>query len=287
MKAPSLTLGVEEEYQIIDPETRELRSYITEILKEDHLVLQEVKPELHQSMVEVGSKVCETPADVRAELVRLRGMVMQLAGRSGLKIAAAGTHPFSCWTKQEITPLERYIGVRQDLAELAQQLLIFGTHVHVGVEDKDFGGVQFPSKIEQSAGGFPSVDLTVTGGAVGNLIDRVRSPLGVVDFLDVGFGTVRWPVFNVADIAVTVGAVLRASSCASRTCGTACASRTRTHSPLCTSHQRRLPSPPPLSSTDVFGLQASAYTIVPTIPCAAEVSTPPSDSQWLQRDFAP
>ena len=138
MKAPSLTLGVEEEYQIIDPETRELRSYITEILKEDHLVLQEVKPELHQSMVEVGSKVCETPADVRAELVRLRGMVMQLAGRSGLKIVAAGTHPFSCWTKQEITPLERYIGVRQDLAELAQQLLIFGTHVHVGIEDRDF-----------------------------------------------------------------------------------------------------------------------------------------------------
>ena len=138
MKAPSLTLGIEEEYQIIDPATRELRSYITEILQEDSVLLQEVKPELHQSMVEIGSKVCRTPADVRAELVRLRGTVMQLAARSGLKIAAAGTHPFSCWTQQEITPLERYIGVRQDLAELAQQLLIFGTHVHVGIEDKDF-----------------------------------------------------------------------------------------------------------------------------------------------------
>jgi carboxylate-amine ligase len=138
MQAPSLTLGIEEEYQIIDPETRELRSYITEILKEDSVVLQEVKPELHQSMVELGSRVCRTPADVRAELVRLRGTVMGLAGRSGLKIVAAGTHPFSCWTKQEITPLERYVGVRQDLAELAQQLLIFGTHVHVGIEDKDF-----------------------------------------------------------------------------------------------------------------------------------------------------
>jgi gamma-glutamyl:cysteine ligase YbdK (ATP-grasp superfamily) len=91
MKAPSLTLGIEEEYQIIDPETRELRSYITEILKEDSVVLQEVKPELHQSMVEIGSKVCRTPADVRAELVRLRGTVMQLAARSGLKIAAART----------------------------------------------------------------------------------------------------------------------------------------------------------------------------------------------------
>ena len=138
MKAPSLTLGIEEEYQIIDPETRELRSYITEILSGDHLLMGEVKPELHQSMVEIGTKVCNTPAEVRAELVRLRRHVMQLAGRSGLVIAAAGTHPFSSWLTQEITPLERYMGVRQDLADLAQQLLIFGTHVHIGIEDRDF-----------------------------------------------------------------------------------------------------------------------------------------------------
>jgi glutamate---cysteine ligase / carboxylate-amine ligase len=138
MKAPSLTLGIEEEYQIIDPETRELRSYITEILSGDHLLLEEVKPELHQSMVEIGTRVCRTPADVRGELVRLRGSVMELAGRSGLVIAAAGTHPFSSWLTQEITPLERYMGVREDLAELAQQLLIFGTHVHIGIEDRDF-----------------------------------------------------------------------------------------------------------------------------------------------------
>jgi carboxylate-amine ligase len=138
MKPPSLTLGIEEEYQIIDPETRELRSYITEILDRDHLVLGEVKPELHQSMVEIGTKVCRTPVEVRAELVRLRGMVMQLAGERGLVIAAAGTHPFSSWITQEITPLDRYMGVREDLADLAQQLLIFGTHVHVGIEDRDF-----------------------------------------------------------------------------------------------------------------------------------------------------
>jgi carboxylate-amine ligase len=138
MKAPSLTLGIEEEYQIIDPSTRELRSYITEILAGDHIILDEVKPELHQSMVEIGSRVCRTPQEMREELVRLRGLVMDLAGRSGLVIAAAGTHPFSCWTKQEITPLERYVGVKQDLQDLAQQLLIFGTHIHVGIEDKDF-----------------------------------------------------------------------------------------------------------------------------------------------------
>ena len=138
IKPPSLTLGIEEEYQIIDPVTRELKSYITEILKGDSLVLEEVKPELHQSMVEIGTKVCRTPAEVRSELVRLRGTVMNLAARNGLKIAAAGTHPFSSWLTQEITPLERYMGVKADLADLAQQLLIFGTHIHVGIEDRDF-----------------------------------------------------------------------------------------------------------------------------------------------------
>ena len=138
MKAPSLTLGIEEEYQIVDPATRELRSYITELLKGDHVVLGEVKPELHQSMVEIGTKVCQTPAEARAELIRLRGLVMDLAAKSGLKIAAAGTHPFSSWLEQEITPLERYVGVHKDLGDLAARLLIFGTHVHIGIEDRDF-----------------------------------------------------------------------------------------------------------------------------------------------------
>ena len=138
MKPPSLTLGIEEEYQIIDPETRELKSYITEILNGDSMILDEVKPELHQSMVEIGSRVCRTPSELRQELVRLRGMVMDLATRGGLVIAAAGTHPFSSWTTQEITPLERYIGVKQDLQDLAQQLLIFGTHIHIGIDDPEF-----------------------------------------------------------------------------------------------------------------------------------------------------
>jgi len=139
MKAPSLTLGIEEEYQIIDPQTRELRSYITQILEEGRLMLREqVKPELHQSMVEVGSTVCQTPSELRTELVRLRRAIMELAAKNGLKIAAAGTHPFSSWAQQEITPMERYAGVKQDMQELAQRLLIFGTHVHVGIEDREF-----------------------------------------------------------------------------------------------------------------------------------------------------
>jgi len=136
---PSFNIGIEEEYQIIDPETRELKSYITELLEAGKIILAEqVKAELHQSIVEVGTSVCDTPAEARAELVRLRRGVMELAGRKGLKIAAAGTHPFSLWVEQEITPFERYIGVKQDMQMLAQQLLIFGTHVHIGIEDPDF-----------------------------------------------------------------------------------------------------------------------------------------------------
>ncbi len=139
MKAPSLTIGIEEEYQIIDPVTRELRSYITQILEEGRLTLREqVKAELHQSMVEVGTEICRTPAEAKAELIRLRRSIIDLAARNNLKIAAAGTHPFSSWITQEITPFERYLGVKQDMQDLAQQLLIFGTHVHIGIEDREF-----------------------------------------------------------------------------------------------------------------------------------------------------
>src|SRR5919199_4903997 len=138
MKPPSLTIGVEEEYQIVDPATRELRSYITEILDGDHIILEQVKPELHQSMLEVGTNSCRPPAELGKELTALRRAVITHVEKSGLRVVAAGTHPFSRWTEQAITPLERYIGVRSDMAELAQQLLIFGTHVHIGIEDKEF-----------------------------------------------------------------------------------------------------------------------------------------------------
>jgi len=139
MDAPSLTLGIEEEYQIIDPQTRELRSYITELLEAGRVVFSEhLKAELHQSIVEIGTKVCRTSGELRAELVRLRREVIKLAGQSDLRIAAAGTHPFSSWLTQEITPLERYAGVKEDMQSLADQLLIFGTHVHIGIEDREF-----------------------------------------------------------------------------------------------------------------------------------------------------
>jgi len=139
MITPSFSIGIEEEYQIIDPVTGELKSYITELLEAGKVILHEqMKAELHQSIVEVGTKVCRTPAEAREEIVRLRRTVMELAARNGLKIAAAGTHPFSSWATQDITPFDRYLGVREDMQILAQQLLIFGTHVHVGIEDPEF-----------------------------------------------------------------------------------------------------------------------------------------------------
>lgn len=138
MKAPSLTLGIEEEYQIVDLRTRELRSYITQVLKDGRVTVRGIKPELHQSVVEVGSCVCDTPAQARRELVRLRSAVNELAGRRGLAIMAAGTHPFSSWLDQEITPLERYLGIEADLQDLARKNLVFGLHVHVGIEDREF-----------------------------------------------------------------------------------------------------------------------------------------------------
>jgi carboxylate-amine ligase len=136
---PSLTIGIEEEYQIIDPETRDLRSYITQFMEEGHMVLREsLKPELHQSMVEVGTPVCRTIQEAREELVRLRSAIATLAGRKGLCIAAAGTHPFASWLAQDITPFERYHKVAEDMQYLARRLLIFGMHVHIGIEDREF-----------------------------------------------------------------------------------------------------------------------------------------------------
>src|SRR5512135_3263567 len=92
------TVGIEEEYQIIDPNSGELRSYVSQILEEGRLILQEqLKPEMMQSVVEVGTHVCRTIDEARTEIVRLRGAIAGLAAKQGLTIGAAGTHPFSSW----------------------------------------------------------------------------------------------------------------------------------------------------------------------------------------------
>ncbi len=132
------TIGIEEEYQVVDPHTRELRSYITQILDRGRMILREqIKPELHQSMVEVGTQPCRTVQEARAEVVRLRGTIAGLARQHGLTIISAGTHPISSWMSQEITPFERYKGVVEEMQQLALQLLIFGMHVHVGMPDDE------------------------------------------------------------------------------------------------------------------------------------------------------
>jgi carboxylate-amine ligase len=132
------TLGIEEEYQVVDPQTRELRSYITQILDRGRMILREqIKPELHQSMVEVGTQPCRTVQEARAEVVRLRSTIAGLARQHGLTIISAGTHPISSWMSQEITPFERYKGVVEEMQQLALQLLIFGMHVHVGMPDDE------------------------------------------------------------------------------------------------------------------------------------------------------
>ncbi|HEX8492809.1 MAG TPA: carboxylate-amine ligase [Pyrinomonadaceae bacterium] len=132
------TIGVEEEYQIIDAHTRELHSRQERILPEaQERVGDSVTPELYLSQIEIGTPVCQTLSDVRAEIVRLRRAVIAAAQNQGNWIAAAGTHPFSHWEDQEVTPKARYVGIEQEYQQLAREQLIFGCHVHVGISDRD------------------------------------------------------------------------------------------------------------------------------------------------------
>ena len=143
LSTPPLTLGVEEEYQIIDPVSRNLHSYITELLSQDKArpTSLNLKPEFMQSQVEVGSHVCRNIKEVRAEVIRLRRAVSKMAEENGLAIAAASTHPFARWDEQNITEGTRYKELLDDMQGVARRLLIFGMHVHVGFgsepEDKD------------------------------------------------------------------------------------------------------------------------------------------------------
>jgi carboxylate-amine ligase len=132
------TLGIEEEFQIIDPETRELRSYVQQILGDGKMILKEhVKPELHQSMVELDTEVCSDARLARQQVVSHRTELAKLAARNGLQIASAGTHPFSHWMDQLITADERYTTIVNDMQQIARCLLVFGLHVHVGIPDRE------------------------------------------------------------------------------------------------------------------------------------------------------
>jgi glutamate---cysteine ligase / carboxylate-amine ligase len=131
------TIGVEEEFQIIDPATGELRSHVSNLVEAGSMHLgEQIKPELHQSIVEIGTKICEDVEDLDCELRRIRGELVRAADRVGLQVAAAGTHPFSSWIEQVITPGDRYKNIVEELQQLARSLLIFGMHVHVAVPDR-------------------------------------------------------------------------------------------------------------------------------------------------------
>ena len=99
-------------------------------------ILEQVKGEMHQSIVETGTSICDSVGDLRIEMHRTRGELVAAAERAGLQVAAAGTHPFSSWIDQVISPGERYQNIVEELQQLARSLLIFGMHVHVAMPDK-------------------------------------------------------------------------------------------------------------------------------------------------------
>jgi carboxylate-amine ligase len=137
MKEHTFTLGIEEEFAIVDPETRELRSHIQEILEYGKVILKEqIKPEMHQSVVELGTEICQSIVDARAHVIELRSRLAELAARSELKIASSSARIHFRTGAINITQaaLSRN---RQGHAQLARANLIFGLHVHVGIPDRE------------------------------------------------------------------------------------------------------------------------------------------------------
>ncbi len=140
MSSEKYTLGIEEEFQIVDPVTRELQSHIQAIFEEGKLLLKEnFKPEMHASVIETGTNICSNIEEARKEVTALRNSLAMLADQHGLRIAAAGTHPFSDWREQKITDHPRYVEIINEMQETARANLIFGMHVHVGIANREIG----------------------------------------------------------------------------------------------------------------------------------------------------
>src|SRR6266540_2013093 len=128
--------GIEEEHQILDPGSGELRSEIERLLPIVQAELGDrAQPELYQAQIETATEVCESLADARAELIRLRRALLDAAARLGVAIATAGTHPFSDWRNQRITRKTRYQRLLADYQQVAREQVLFGCHVHVGIPD--------------------------------------------------------------------------------------------------------------------------------------------------------
>src|ERR1700743_2681683 len=132
------TLGIEEEYMVVDPETRELKSHEQKIVSEGQKIIKDkVKAEMHQAVVEVGTDICRDVDEARRDVSTLRKTISQIAGEQGLWVGASGTHPFSHWESQLITEHIRYNEIVNELQEAARSNLIFGLHVHVGMESRE------------------------------------------------------------------------------------------------------------------------------------------------------
>ncbi len=139
MYSAPLTIGIEEEYQLIDPTTGNLAAVVQQLLHDDRIrqIGEHVKPEFLQSQIEIGSAICRNVQEARMELVRLRREVNKVAEQYGYCIIAASTHPFARWEEQIPNVGERYQDLQNYMQELARQMLIFGMHVHVGFGKND------------------------------------------------------------------------------------------------------------------------------------------------------
>lgn len=136
----TFTLGIEEEFQTIDPVTRNLRSHMSKLVEDGKITLKErVKAEMHQAVVEVGTNICHNIQEAREEVTYLRRMILDLAEKQNLQVAAAGTHPFADWVEQLITPDPRYDQIIDEMRDVARGNLIFGLHVHVGIDSRNEG----------------------------------------------------------------------------------------------------------------------------------------------------
>jgi len=131
------TLGIEEEYMVLDPQTRELKSHQQKIVTEGQRVIKDkVKAEMHQAVVEVGTDICQDVNEAYKDVSHLRRTISEIAESLGLWVGASGTHPFSHWERQLITDHARYNEIVNELQEAARSNLIFGLHVHVGMADR-------------------------------------------------------------------------------------------------------------------------------------------------------
>lgn len=134
----TFTLGVEEEYMVLDPETFELKSHEQKIVAEGQKMIKDkVKAEMHQAVVEVGTHICHDVDEAYEDVMLLRQTIHDIGESLDLRLGAAGTHPFSHWEKQLITDHDRYNDIVNELQEAARSNLIFGLHVHVGMESRE------------------------------------------------------------------------------------------------------------------------------------------------------